>query len=416
MTTMMRGLDRSLKPSMTCYDFRSNLNPRGPGCVPQREVANGNWEALLAAVSDLISIADIKLSGGEDPRLSITVLQRAYRLVRGAMAQAEEEVPEAYLALARVHLHFCVIFSRIGRHHAALKEACAATRAANEIWSLIMAAMLKVDEAKAAQDPLKLPSLHFQQMLKNAPVWLEQAVEVYASSRQAVATEGEIIESDKEVYEFRFRGLYRRHLSGATDLGKEYEGLGSVLERPEDTDELTEHFTWASDRQRLHEEAVLLAEAILPLGNATRQRIEFVARAAAERRQLAGEPSRPREDASGSTASTSGEQQALPPLLRLRSRVRLQPPASPVKSASAPGLAAQGSSGTSSSGSSLPTTPSCSGSDLPSLAPSDFVGFAQQPEQPKPDGAVSQLPYAWQQLPKRGASRGKAASPLLRQI
>eukprot|EP00927_Polykrikos_kofoidii_P040617 TRINITY_DN34680_c0_g1_i1.p1 TRINITY_DN34680_c0_g1~~TRINITY_DN34680_c0_g1_i1.p1 ORF type:complete len:615 (+),score=127.05 TRINITY_DN34680_c0_g1_i1:76-1920(+) len=323
----MAVLDRCLRPSSTTYDFCASRNQLHPW-TSEVENAKDDDEALIATINREVDIASSKLLGGE-ARAAISVLRRAYRIAKGsapatgigAAVSGKEVTPAWRLGLATVHLHLCIVLSKLGRHQQAIEEARAGCIAMDEVWRTILTASAETDAAEIDGDFSK-PAAPLKKLLARPPAWLEQAVEVAIQTRQALAAEAEMLAVPGAILQFHQRGMARRVMSD-TSLSESSQQLDASVPAMSSSSSAASLRTgagsgdkgWFQDVRRLHREAVMLATSLLPE--------EHEARICAERACREAEARATARSIPADSPEANGFSTNLPPLLQLQARSRL---------------------------------------------------------------------------------------------
>eukprot|EP00929_Paragymnodinium_shiwhaense_P044188 TRINITY_DN22675_c0_g1_i1.p1 TRINITY_DN22675_c0_g1~~TRINITY_DN22675_c0_g1_i1.p1 ORF type:complete len:732 (+),score=168.97 TRINITY_DN22675_c0_g1_i1:301-2196(+) len=279
----------------------------------------------------------------------MSVLRRGFRMVKGIEAELRTDtpLPTIQMALGTVHLHLCVVLSKLGRHDQAIEEARQGCLAMEEMWRTMYRAKLEADEADLDGDFTK-PVPMLRALLSEPPPWLTQAAEVSVQLRQALATEAELLDVPGTVCQFHQRGVYTRSMSdtslgagfSATTTASRALGRGQVASNASASmlaagspsassgrfvqDPIT---GWTSEVPRLHGEAVAMARGLLPADNAVRLRAEKALKQLQERTDQKKEVSfRATTGSFGTRSASSLPSEELPPILQLRSGGRLPGP------------------------------------------------------------------------------------------
>lgn len=244
-------MDRALKPSLATYQFRLDKEIK---YTPAVQAAQDDDESLLAMVEQQADVANGKLRMGE-ARQAVTVLRRAYQV-----ADAHEHPgspgyvpPVKRLALASIRLQLCAVLSKIDRHVQALAEARAAKLETDELWRSSFAGLVEAEAAGQAGD-FSRPPAPLRKLLVNPPKWLPRVVEVSIQARQCIALEIEYCLPVGKTLE----------TAGAPAVDESVPPEG--LPRPPPTP--------AQEVEEMHQEAVMLAQQLLPDGHPVRSGAE----------------------------------------------------------------------------------------------------------------------------------------------
>eukprot|EP00930_Biecheleria_cincta_P033935 TRINITY_DN23485_c0_g1_i1.p1 TRINITY_DN23485_c0_g1~~TRINITY_DN23485_c0_g1_i1.p1 ORF type:complete len:614 (+),score=98.60 TRINITY_DN23485_c0_g1_i1:109-1950(+) len=164
---------------MSRSERRSGLVvPAVPGDVRAEETLFNTVEKLVGAAAFSARHDHLKNAA--------TSLRRAHSI---ASKRAEDGLLAGRVARASVSVQYCALLSKFGRHTPALKEAVAAAREAEEVWSILMQAAVARDRAEQQGEvsmPHKSP---FGVLLKVPPWWIQKAVVVLVQAKQCVALE-----------------------------------------------------------------------------------------------------------------------------------------------------------------------------------------------------------------------------------
>lgn len=164
---------------MSRYDSSSSLIvPAVPADVRSEEALFKVVEKLVGAASYASLKAHLKNAA--------TSLRRAHGI---ASKRAEEGLLAGRVARASVSVQYCALLSKFGRHTAALKEALAAAKEAEEVWSILMQAAVARDKAAQRGQAASANKSPFGLLLRTPPWWIQKAVVVLVQAKHCVALE-----------------------------------------------------------------------------------------------------------------------------------------------------------------------------------------------------------------------------------
>ncbi|CAE8589539.1 unnamed protein product [Polarella glacialis] len=239
----------------------TNLSPGGTELVPPAPAGNPQDEkAVFKIIEKLVGAAAV-CSRQNNLKSAASTLRRAYAI---ASQKADSGLLAGRAARADVSVQYAALLSKFGRHTDALKEALAAAREAEEVWSILENARnlrdTAVRQGKMSAGPQHSP---YGILQGPPPDWIEKAVSVLIQAKQCVAIE----------LEFSIAGHSEESLC--------FPGPGGAG-GTEDAETVRDQLI-----PSLHKEAADLASRLLPAGHpmrklALRAQTQAVARQHAE--------------------------------------------------------------------------------------------------------------------------------------
>eukprot|EP00440_Ansanella_granifera_P035628 gb/GFBE01038648.1/.p1 GENE.gb/GFBE01038648.1/~~gb/GFBE01038648.1/.p1 ORF type:complete len:615 (+),score=120.31 gb/GFBE01038648.1/:1-1845(+) len=162
--------------------------------VPAYPADPAEEEPMFAMVEKLVRAAGVS-ARQHNLKNAASALRRAYGV---ASTKADAGLLAGRVARAAVAVQYCTLLSRFDRHTMALKEALAAAREAEEVWSILMQAAVARDHAHKRGEALVPDKCPFGLLLREPPAWMERAIVVLVQAKHCVAIELEFSISEPD--------------------------------------------------------------------------------------------------------------------------------------------------------------------------------------------------------------------------
>jgi len=153
--------------------------------IPATSQDRREEEALFELVGKMVTSASIA-SRQHNLKSAATSLRRAYSI---ASKKVENGLLAGRVARASVAVQHCALLSKFGRHTLALKEALAAARESEEVWSILMQAAVARDDAAKRGDVGRPEYTPYGLLLKAPPPWIRKAIVALVQAKHCVAIE-----------------------------------------------------------------------------------------------------------------------------------------------------------------------------------------------------------------------------------